>query len=778
MPSLSDLLRRRLKADLPEVAVTANPVMGGRDVRCEAAEGVSSNAVAQDAGQMEPAVFPASPRLKMSLLALWESDDQAFLSRLGEAIGRQDLTQQDLRDVRYRLAQGEPRTSILSSLMSRGAVGVDDRARRELRIAGFFLRRRNARPRVFWDVINAIGRWHVSEILCARDDSAFVSRAYQAVLGRLADDSGRNHFLRALRVGSTRLEVLLALQGSAEGRAAGSRVAGLSTLAWFVEVARFPFIRQLIGIIRLPGFVFSVSRRLRLIEGALSSVGEGQVSVSRVVREETAAISKGLDTIRHLQEAASLQSSGRHDALRRELDELPVKLQELAGKMAGEVDLLRQAFDTVQMRYQNNIEALVAAHDDVVGKVSSLEEFTARVFAAVSKQNESLRATMAGLAGSQAAAAEELRNVVAKASGLEDLTERNFSSLSQQNEALRATMSLSAKEQVSAVGDLREGVGRLEVEIPALQLRVNQLDGRVGDLQSLAGAGFSELAPQIERVERYSLASASRFAIPCGEGSILVRSVDGYVLCPQDDFALVSSLVEGAPYEPGSSRILASCLRPGDVCVDIGANVGLHTLVAARAVGARGRVLAFEAHPQTAALLSRTVWMNGFADTVTVYPYAISDVEGSVQMHLGPTSGHHSLLPLGVGGGRGGDALCVNVDARRLDDVLPAGTTPAFVKVDVEGVELNVLKGGAETFRRCKDVGILVEFGYSHLQRGRVDPRDWFSQFSAFGFVWKAVDETSCSLIDLSLDQMVSQGSVNIFFARSGSPLWGRLEGL
>lgn len=705
-PSLSDLLQRRFSIGRHSPPIAVPSVAEAPELSPEASCVVASVSEPGNVVVPEPtaSVTLSGPS---DLPALWELDDHSFFVWLCSVFGGGG-SPEDLRNIRSRLARGEPRTLILAGLLSRGALGFDGATRRKLRGAAFFLRRGSARPRFLWELFNAAGRWHVAEIMSAKSDADFVSRAYRAVLARPEDASGHSHFVSVLRRGGTRLEVLFALQGSQEGRAAGRRVAGLATLARLVAFLKMPVVRQVVGFLRLPDFVISGSRRLRQIEGAINCASDERESLHRSMRDEVVGAVRGVEAARRLQEETNAQMDRRHEALRREVDELPAKWQEATGSLAEELRGLRTELATSLRLQQSFLGDLVVSHAEVRTKLFSQSLEIERLYASV--------ATFAG-------------------------------------------------KQGSAVEDLRDEVGRLQADFPGLTLRVSKVDDRL-----------SELVPQLGRVESYSLASAQRFAVPCGENSVMVRTLAGYVLCPQDDFALVSALVEGSPYEPGSQWVITSCLMPGDLFVDVGANVGLHTLAAARAVGPQGRVLALEAHPKTAALLSRTVWMNGLAGRVTVLPYAISDTEGAMELYLGQTSGHHSLLPLQP------DGYVVSptsgwliTDARRLDDVMPAGATPVIVKIDVEGVELSVLRGGRETFERCRDVGILAEFGHTHLQRSGVDPKVWFSSFEDLGFVWKVVDEHASSLVDLSLEEVIAQGSVNIFFARKQSPLWRRL---
>src|SRR5882724_8143015 len=94
-------------------------------------------------------------------------------------------------------------------------------------------------------------------------------------------------------------------------------------------------------------------------------------------------------------------------------------------------------------------------------------------------------------------------------------------------------------------------------------------------------------------------------------------------------------------YEP-ELEYLRSLLFPGATFVDVGANLGIYTLVASRIVGHSGRVIAFEPSSQSFSLLKANITLNGFTN-VQVYPAAVSDKTGKAFLYHGPDPGHNSL---------------------------------------------------------------------------------------------------------------------------------------
>jgi FkbM family methyltransferase len=262
-------------------------------------------------------------------------------------------------------------------------------------------------------------------------------------------------------------------------------------------------------------------------------------------------------------------------------------------------------------------------------------------------------------------------------------------------------------------------------------------------------------------------------AVPGAPGEVLVRTSVGYVLCAASDYPLLSTLIDVGELETGTRLLIQRLLRPGDTFVDVGANVGMHTLGAARAMEGSGRIVAFEPHPITHALLGKSLLLNGFAGLAETYQAAVSNRTGRMPLHLGLSSGHHSLYPLE---GESPTAATVEVPLVRLDDVI-AGSSVDLIKIDVEGAELDVLEGASATLARNPEIALIVEYGGSHLRRTGNSSSNWFEAFEAQGFNFRAIEPATGVLLDWSLTQLESLESINLLFARPTSSAWARAQG-
>jgi FkbM family methyltransferase len=136
-------------------------------------------------------------------------------------------------------------------------------------------------------------------------------------------------------------------------------------------------------------------------------------------------------------------------------------------------------------------------------------------------------------------------------------------------------------------------------------------------------------------------------------------------------------------------------IRPGMVVYDIGAHVGFYTLLAARLAGPEGQVYAFEPFPPNYDYLNRHVQLNGLR-TVATYKQAVSDTIGTLVFQPGANTYTGHLVEKVPGPND------IAVKVVTVDGIIAAGTLPPpdFVKVDVEGFEMNALRGMERLIRK------------------------------------------------------------------------------
>lgn len=159
-------------------------------------------------------------------------------------------------------------------------------------------------------------------------------------------------------------------------------------------------------------------------------------------------------------------------------------------------------------------------------------------------------------------------------------------------------------------------------------------------------------------------------------------------------------------YEPQKTKAVQHFLKPGGTFVDVGGNKGDFALLAARIAGTTGKVLCIEPEPTNFNWIERSVKLNRYSN-VQLHNLALSDQEGEAVLHLGSKSGFHTLLTGAPERNHGS----VKVRTRTLDRLLRDSKVDSVnvLKIDVEGAELQVLLGAAETIKNNPHIVLLLD---------------------------------------------------------------------
>ena len=182
-----------------------------------------------------------------------------------------------------------------------------------------------------------------------------------------------------------------------------------------------------------------------------------------------------------------------------------------------------------------------------------------------------------------------------------------------------------------------------------------------------------------------------------------------------------------------ANQLVDLCVRRGDTAADVGAHFGYYTDRLARLVGDEGHVHAFEPNP---AMWPRLKFL-ARRRNVTVHRFALSDRNGTGTLHIPSVAGSPVDAMATLDPQRRAFRnvyRSVPVELRRLDDVLPRkGRRLSFVKCDVDGHELHVLRGAEETLKRDRPL-LLVEIEQRVQEEGR-DVSQTFQYLEELGYV-------------------------------------------
>lgn len=190
------------------------------------------------------------------------------------------------------------------------------------------------------------------------------------------------------------------------------------------------------------------------------------------------------------------------------------------------------------------------------------------------------------------------------------------------------------------------------------------------------------------------------------ENEVIIKTLYGFPLYvnPSVDKGIEKKLYLTGTYEKGLLKILGQILKKGDIVVDAGANIGLISIFAAQRVGTSGLVLAFEPHPETVSILKRNILMNKL-NQVRVFSVGLGsrNYKSKIYSNLHINRGASSMVSFQ------NDSVAYDIDVMVIDEVMEANNIDRvnLLKVDVEGYEMEVLKG-AEKLLSSDNGPILV----------------------------------------------------------------------
>jgi len=196
-----------------------------------------------------------------------------------------------------------------------------------------------------------------------------------------------------------------------------------------------------------------------------------------------------------------------------------------------------------------------------------------------------------------------------------------------------------------------------------------------------------------------------------------------------------ASIYYTGDYEYALKMHFKKHISEGMTVIDVGANIGFHTLYFASLVGPKGKVIAFEPIPDNFESLIQNIKLNRF-DQIVPIPNALSNKNEELNIHITENlenPGSHNLFEIGE---KNASVVC-----RKGDDILAELKTEAvsFIKIDVEGYEYPVLQGLEKTIKRDKPV-IFFEYDRNYQLKTTKNPQDLFLFLQDLGFKFIAIN--------------------------------------
>ncbi len=262
-------------------------------------------------------------------------------------------------------------------------------------------------------------------------------------------------------------------------------------------------------------------------------------------------------------------------------------------------------------------------------------------------------------------------------------------------------------------------------------------------------------------------------AVYVGNNRVLLWTKNNYkMFVDSRDISIAPHLILEGVYEEHTDAVLRRLVSPGMHVVEIGANVGLFTLLMCHRAGPNGSVHAFECDPVLAQIARDNLELNGFSRIGTIDERAVSKERGTLSFRA--TTRH-----------RGGGTLIaglqqipelteseretISVQATSLDDFLANYDRKIdFLKIDAEGAETDIIAGGQRIFGDPNyRVTVMMEFAPAFMREAGMDPARQLSGLHAGGFTFSRIDDRRRKLVPTDAAALLAAPFSDIVMVRT-----------
>lgn len=209
----------------------------------------------------------------------------------------------------------------------------------------------------------------------------------------------------------------------------------------------------------------------------------------------------------------------------------------------------------------------------------------------------------------------------------------------------------------------------------------------------------------------------------------LYKTIYGDYFLLNDKSCVDRNIKDFSVWEPESTSVIKKLVKPGNILLDIGANIGYYTVIASKIVGETGKVLSFEPTKHFFDVLQNTVEINKLKN-VMLYDFGLSDENSESEISIGENSAtihwiKNDGIPLDI----------EHIALKRLDDIISSLDINKidFIKIDVDGHEPAFLEGAWKTLEKYKPT-ILMEISHRHYRKAGYLAWDFYRKLREKGY--------------------------------------------
>jgi len=254
-----------------------------------------------------------------------------------------------------------------------------------------------------------------------------------------------------------------------------------------------------------------------------------------------------------------------------------------------------------------------------------------------------------------------------------------------------------------------------------------------------------------------------------GNDIAITKVRDFKMLVSTKDIGVFPYLILDSFWEMHITPLFESIAKEGFTVVDIGANVGYYTLVAAQRVGKKGKVYAFEPEPRSFDILCKNIKINGFVDTVTACQKALLDREEKLSFTIYEENASSSSIFVNnsIFVSKPDKKRLISVQTTTVDAFLGDNLRGDLIKMDAEGAEPFIFEGMKNVIENSPTLKIIMEFAPTHVVAVGKNPKDFLRSLKNMGFVINLIARNSGQLSRVNINSLVNCEIEDLFLEKS-----------